>query len=108
MVVATAVASGIGSLICGIFGNLPFGLAPGTGLSAYLTYGLVLSGYLTRSQAMTTCFLSGKCFMYCTSIYARLSNFLVIHCHSGLLMGFCALIQVSNIIMKVGKKEMRT
>jgi adenine/guanine/hypoxanthine permease len=59
VVVATAVGSGIASLTCGIMGNLPFGLAPGTGLSAYLSYGLVLSGVLTRPQAMTVCFFSG-------------------------------------------------
>lgn len=57
---ATAVSSGLASLTCGIFGNLPFGLAPGTGLSAYLSYGLVLSGILTRPQAMTVCFFSGR------------------------------------------------
>jgi AGZA family xanthine/uracil permease-like MFS transporter len=62
VVVATAVGSGIASLTCGVFGNLPFGLAPGTGLSAYLSYGLVLSGILTRPQAMTVCFFSGACF----------------------------------------------
>lgn len=59
VVVATAVGSGLASLTCGVFGNLPFGLAPGTGLSAYLSYGLVLSGVLTRPQAMTVCFFSG-------------------------------------------------
>ena len=60
VVVATAVGSGVASITCGLMGNLPFGLAPGTGLSAYLSYGLVLAGVLTRPQAMTACLLSGE------------------------------------------------
>jgi len=77
VVVATAVGAGFASTVCGIFGNLPFGLAPGTGLSAYLSYGLVLAGVLTRPQAMTVCFLSG------------------------LALGVCALAQLSTVIMRV-------
>lgn len=77
VVVATAVGAGLASMVCGIFGNLPFGLAPGTGLSAYLSYGLVLAGVLTRPQAMTVCFLSG------------------------LALGICALAQLSTVIMRV-------
>lgn len=75
--VATAVGAGLASMVCGIFGNLPFGLAPGTGLSAYLSYGLVLAGVLTRPQAMTVCFLSG------------------------FALGVSALAQVSTVIMRV-------
>jgi adenine/guanine/hypoxanthine permease len=60
VVVATAVSAGVASLFVGLFGNLPFGLAPGTGLSGYLTYGVVLSGVLTRTEAMTACFISGE------------------------------------------------
>ena len=59
IVVSTAIAAGIGSLICGLFGNLPFGLAPGVGLSAYLTYGLVLGDGLSVKQAFTSCFVAG-------------------------------------------------
>lgn len=60
VVVATALGSAVGSIFCGLFGNLPFGLAPGTGLSVYLTYGLVMPGVLTREQGMTACLVSGK------------------------------------------------
>ena len=59
IVVSTAIAAGFGSLICGLFGNLPFGLAPGVGLSAYLTYGLVLGDGLSVKQAFTSCFVAG-------------------------------------------------
>ena len=59
IVISTALAAGVGSLICGVFGNLPFGLAPGVGLSAYLTYGLVMGDGLTLQQAFTSCFVAG-------------------------------------------------
>jgi adenine/guanine/hypoxanthine permease len=59
IVVATAMGSGVASIICGVFGNLPFGLAPGTGLSVYLTYGLVMAGVMTKEQGMAACLYSG-------------------------------------------------
>jgi xanthine/uracil/vitamin C permease (AzgA family) len=34
--------------------NLPFGLAPGIGLSAYLAYGLILNEDLSVPQAFTS------------------------------------------------------
>ena len=54
IVVATSLSSGVGCLISGVFGNLPFGLAPGIGLSTYLAYGLVLGNGLSLSQAFTS------------------------------------------------------
>ena len=46
-------------MIVGVCGNLPFGLAPGTGLSVYLTYGLVMAGVMSKEEGMTACLLSG-------------------------------------------------
>lgn len=63
--IATAIASGTASLIAGFGGNLPVGLAPGAGLSAYLVYGLLLSGSLTRSQAFTSVLISGVLLILC-------------------------------------------
>ena len=40
-------------------GNLPFALAPGMGLSAYLVYGLVLGDVLTLPEALTSVLISG-------------------------------------------------
>jgi xanthine/uracil/vitamin C permease (AzgA family) len=34
--------------------NMPLGLAPGIGLSAYLAYGLILGEGLTRQEAFTS------------------------------------------------------
>ncbi|CAM9315528.1 unnamed protein product [Phaeothamnion confervicola] len=59
VVVATAGASAFSSILVGLLGNLPFGMAPGMGLSAYLTFGLVVSGTLTKEQALTASMLAG-------------------------------------------------
>ena len=64
-VLATALSSAIASVIVGICGNLPFGLAPGLGLSAYLAYGLVLADVATLSEALTACFASGLALFVC-------------------------------------------
>ncbi|CAM9785710.1 unnamed protein product [Chrysoparadoxa australica] len=66
VVVATAAASACASLAVGILGNLPFGMAPGMGLSAYLVFGLVLSGNITRVQALTSCLISGALLLLVT------------------------------------------
>ena len=59
VVVATALSSALGTLAVGLLGNLPFGLAPGMGLSAYLVYGLVLADVLSVAEALTSCFAAG-------------------------------------------------
>lgn len=59
---ATAVSSAIACWIVGIFGNLPVGMAPGLGLSAYLTYGLVGNGgenALSAKEALGISWWSG-------------------------------------------------
>jgi adenine/guanine/hypoxanthine permease len=58
-VFATAISAAMSCFIIGFFGNLPFGLAPGLGLSAYLTFGLVQTGLCTLSDALTACWWSG-------------------------------------------------
>jgi hypothetical protein len=58
-VFATALSASISCLIIGIFGNLPFGTAPGLGLSAYLAFGLVQAELCTLSQALSACWWSG-------------------------------------------------
>jgi xanthine/uracil/vitamin C permease (AzgA family) len=40
VVTSMCLSCGIPTLLSGLFGNLPFVMAPGLGLSAYLTYGL--------------------------------------------------------------------
>ncbi|GMH79623.1 hypothetical protein TrST_g7884 [Triparma strigata] len=58
-VLSTCLSSSLASLLVGLIGNLPFGLAPGMGLTAYLVYGLVLADVMTLKMSMTACFISG-------------------------------------------------
>ena len=66
-VFATAVSAALSCFIMGVFGNLPFGCAPGLGLSAYLTFGLVQPQLCTLSEALTACWWSGV-FVFLVSI----------------------------------------
>lgn len=59
IVVATAISSGVGTLICGIFGGLPFVLAPGVGLSTYFFYGLIKHQDFSKEEALVTVFIAG-------------------------------------------------
>eukprot|EP00751_Fragilariopsis_kerguelensis_P018101 CAMPEP_0170841394 /NCGR_PEP_ID=MMETSP0734-20130129/5151_1 /TAXON_ID=186038 /ORGANISM="Fragilariopsis kerguelensis, Strain L26-C5" /LENGTH=498 /DNA_ID=CAMNT_0011209393 /DNA_START=267 /DNA_END=1763 /DNA_ORIENTATION=- len=58
-VFATSLSSAISCFIVGIGGNLPFGTAPGIGLSAYLSYSLVQAQLCTVNEALTSVFTSG-------------------------------------------------
>lgn len=58
-VFSTACSAATACFIVGILGNLPFGCAPGLGLSAYLTFGLVQAGLCSLSDALTACWWSG-------------------------------------------------
>ena len=57
--VATCVAAAIGTLIMGLYANYPIALAPGMGLNAYFTYGVVLGMGFTWQVALGAVFLSG-------------------------------------------------
>jgi len=59
IVVSTALSAFLSTFITGIMSNLPLGLAPGVGLSAYLVFGLILGDGLTIKEAFTTCFVAG-------------------------------------------------
>jgi AGZA family xanthine/uracil permease-like MFS transporter len=66
-VLATAISAACGSLVCGVLGNLPFSVASGLGLSAYITYGVVLSSGLAVDQAYTCSFMAGVLFLLCSA-----------------------------------------
>ena len=58
-VFATALSAALSCFIMGFGGNLPFGCAPGLGLSAYLVFGLVQAELATLEEALTACWWSG-------------------------------------------------
>ncbi len=61
--VATCLAAAIGCLVMGLWANLPVALAPGMGLNAFFTYGVVLGMGYTWQAALGAVFLSGCLFI---------------------------------------------
>jgi AGZA family xanthine/uracil permease-like MFS transporter len=61
--VATCLAAAIGTLIMGLWANYPIALAPGMGLNAYFTYGVVNGMGYTWQVALGAVFLSGCLFV---------------------------------------------
>ena len=57
--IGTALSSAISCFMVGIFANLPFGTAPGIGLSAYLSFSLVQANLATLEDSLTAVFTSG-------------------------------------------------
>ncbi len=58
-VIASILATAAGTILMGIFLNLPFQIAPAMGINAYVSYGLVSSGTLTIQESLTAVFFSG-------------------------------------------------
>ena len=61
--VATCLAAAIGCLIMGLYARLPVAQAPGMGLNAFFTYGVVLGMGYTWQIALGAVFLSGCIFV---------------------------------------------
>eukprot|EP00934_Nitzschia_sp_Nitz4_P008314 Nitzschia sp. Nitz4//scaffold252_size28738//17979//19340//NITZ4_008098-RA/size28738-processed-gene-0.28-mRNA-1//-1//CDS//3329544272//8304//frame0 len=74
-VFSTALSATVSCFIIGFLANLPFGCAPGLGLSAYLTFGLVQAGLLTLPEALTASWWSGVFVLLVT--VTGLSSFLM-------------------------------
>ena len=60
---ATAVAAFIGCTVMGLWANLPFALAPGMGLNAYFTFGVVLGMGIDWQIALFAVFIEGILFL---------------------------------------------
>jgi len=61
--VATCLAAAIGTAIMGLYANYPVALAPGMGLNAYFTYGVVLGMGHSWQVALGAVFVSGVLFL---------------------------------------------
>lgn len=64
--VATCLAAAVGTLIMGLYANLPFAQAPGMGLNAFFTYTVCLTLGFTWHQALSCVLLSGILFIIIT------------------------------------------
>ncbi|MBQ1782835.1 MAG: NCS2 family permease [Gammaproteobacteria bacterium] len=61
--VATCLAAAFGTLLMGVLANYPIALAPGMGLNAFFTYGVVLGMGYSWQQALGAVLLSGGIFV---------------------------------------------
>jgi AGZA family xanthine/uracil permease-like MFS transporter len=61
--VATCLGSALGTLIMGLYANYPLALAPGMGLNAYFTYGVVKGMHYPWQVALGAVFLAGVLFL---------------------------------------------
>ncbi|MFO1423827.1 MAG: NCS2 family permease [Candidatus Competibacteraceae bacterium] len=69
--VATALASALGSLLMGLLANYPIGQAPGMGINAVFTFGLVKGMGLPWETALGAVFLSGLLFVLVSLLRVR-------------------------------------
>jgi AGZA family xanthine/uracil permease-like MFS transporter len=68
---ATCISAAIGSFLMGGFARYPIALAPGMGLNAYFTYGVVKGMGIPWQAALGAVFLSGVAFFLLTAIGVR-------------------------------------
>jgi AGZA family xanthine/uracil permease-like MFS transporter len=61
--VATCLGAAFGTFVMGFYANLPIALAPGMGLNAYFTYGVVLAMHHSWQIALGAVFLSAILFI---------------------------------------------
>ncbi len=66
LVTATALSAGITTIIMALYANKPFALAPGMGLNAYFTYGVVLGMGYSWQVALAAIFVEGVIFIILT------------------------------------------
>jgi AGZA family xanthine/uracil permease-like MFS transporter len=68
---ATAIASAIATLVMALYANLPFALAPGMGLNAFLAYTVCLGMGKSWQFALTAVFVEGIIFLILTACNIR-------------------------------------
>ncbi len=71
LVTATALSSGLATILMGLYAKKPFALAPGMGLNAYFTYGVVLGMGYSWQVALAAVFVEGLIFIALTLTKVR-------------------------------------
>ena len=69
--VATCVAAAFGTLVMGLYANYPIALAPGMGLNAFFTYGVVAGMGHSWQTALGAVFVSGVLFVVLSVLPVR-------------------------------------
>lgn len=63
VLIATALAAGVGSILMGLIANLPFAIAPGMGMNAYFAFTVCLDMKIPWQTALAAVFLDGVIFL---------------------------------------------
>ena len=71
LITVTCLAAFFGTILVGLWANVPFAMAPGMGLNAFFTYTLVLGQGVAWETALGIVFISGVVFMILTVIGVR-------------------------------------
>lgn len=66
LITATALAAALGTLLAGLWANVPFAMAPGMGLNAFFAYSLVIGQGVSWQTALGVVFVSGVLFFALT------------------------------------------
>lgn len=104
---ATAIASGLGTLLMGLFANLPFALAPAMGLNAFFAYTVVMNMGYSWQMALTAVFVEGVIFIILsvTNIREAIFNVIPANLKSAVCVGvgmFVTFIGLQNANIVVG------
>jgi len=71
VITATCLAAAFGTLLAGLWANVPFAMAPGMGLNAFFAFSLVIGRQVTWQTALGVVFISGVLFLVLTLVGIR-------------------------------------
>jgi AGZA family xanthine/uracil permease-like MFS transporter len=71
LITATILAAAIGTLLSGLWANVPFAMAPGMGLNAFFAFSLVIGRQVSWQTALGVVFISGVIFLVLTLVGVR-------------------------------------
>jgi AGZA family xanthine/uracil permease-like MFS transporter len=104
--VATCLASALATIFMALYANYPLALAPGMGLNAYFTFGVVLGLHYRWQVALGAVFFSGCLFFVLSVTRVRewiidtipMSQKIAISCGIGLFLGIIALKEAGFVV----------
>lgn len=113
VLIATCIASFIGTMLMALLANLPFALSAGMGLNAYLTYTVVLGMGISWQTALFAVFIEGIIFiiMSLTNMREAIFNAIPLTIKQGVSVGiglFIAFIGLQNAGLSVDSSTLVT
>lgn len=113
VLIATCLASFIGTLLMALLANMPFALSAGMGLNAYLTYTVVLGMGISWQLALFAVFIEGIIFiiMSLTNVREAIFNSIPLTLKQGVSVGiglFIAFIGLQNAGLAVDSSTLVT